>query len=59
MTTKHNNGFVFLNLAILALILVSMIGVAIYLSTDDKKKKYYNTAVDEENNLNEYILLKP
>lgn len=48
----------FLNLAVLAFVLVTLIGSAIYLSKDDRKKKYYQTAHDEENNLSEYILLK-
>ena len=58
--TQKNSNLVTLNLIVLGLVLVSMIGTAIYLSTDEKKKsKYYNSSMDEENSLNEYILLKP
>lgn len=56
---KQVNGYGFMSVAILAAVLISLIGVAIYLSKDDKKKKYYSTVSDEENNLSEYILLKP
>lgn len=45
-----------MNLVLLGLILVAMIGTAIYVSSDDKKKK--NEQEEEYNSLNDYILLK-